>query len=74
MSNIDQPPRISASTGHKAKKLVPEKSDSKTRGKEKSSKTALSIAEIQDRLPNARVVYVSATGASSLENMAYMSR
>lgn len=53
---------------------MPEKSDSKTRGKEKSSKTALSIAEIQDRLPNARVVYVSATGASSLENMAYMSR
>jgi hypothetical protein len=36
----------------------------------KSTKTALCVKDLQDRLPNARVVYVSATGASSLENLA----
>ena len=30
--------------------------------------------EIQKRLPNARVLYVSATGATEAENLCYMTR
>lgn len=62
--------------GHKAKKLVPEKEEGagKPRGKPKSTKTALCVDDIQQRLPKARVCYVSATGASSLENLGYMTR
>jgi hypothetical protein len=36
--------------------------------------TALAVEELQQRLPRARVVYVSATGASSIENIGYMPR
>jgi len=59
-------------SGHKAKKLLPEKVENKGFGSAttKSSKTALSVSEIQKRLPKARVCYVSATGASTLENLA----
>jgi hypothetical protein len=32
------------------------------------------VAELQEKLPNARVVYCSATGASEPSNMAYMTR
>lgn len=62
--------------GHKAKKLVPEKEEGagKPPGKPKSTKTALCVDDIQQRLPKARVCYVSATGASSLENLGYMTR
>ena len=35
---------------------------------------ALAVNELQDQCPGARVVYCSATGASSLPNLAYMSR
>ena len=35
---------------------------------------AQACQDIQQRCPNARVVYCSATGASSLDNMAYMLR
>lgn len=57
-------------SGHKAKKLLPEKVENKGfGGTPKSSKTALSVSEIQKRLPKARVCYVSATGASTLENL-----
>lgn len=42
--------------------------------KPKSSKTALSVQDLQAKLPKARVCYVSATGASSLENLGYMTR
>lgn len=59
--------------GHKAKKLVPEK-EGKGFGKTKSTKTALCVDDLQQRLPKARVCYVSATGASSLENLGYMTR
>jgi len=34
----------------------------------------LAVREIQDKLPNARVVYCSATGVSDTSNMAYMGR
>jgi hypothetical protein len=61
--------------GHKAKRLVPEKEVSgKVVKVNKSTKTALCVDDIQQRLPKARVCYVSATGASSLENLGYMTR
>ncbi|RQM23948.1 hypothetical protein B5M09_004271, partial [Aphanomyces astaci] len=39
-----------------------------------SSKIALAVQKIQVMLPNARVVYCSATGVGGIEHMAYMSR
>ncbi len=52
---------------HKAKNLVPS-------GAGKPSKTGLTVLELQKKLPKARIVYCSATGASEPKNMAYMSR
>ncbi|XP_065892542.1 protein strawberry notch homolog 1-like isoform X2 [Dysidea avara] len=52
---------------HKAKNLYPS-------GATKPSKTGLTVLELQKKLPKARVVYCSATGASEPRNMAYMSR
>lgn len=39
-----------------------------------STATARTAVELQARLPNARVVYASATGASTALNLAYMTR
>jgi hypothetical protein len=52
---------------HKAKNLFPV-------GSGKPTKTALAVMELQQKLPKARVVYSSATGASEPRNMGYMSR
>ncbi|PKA64092.1 hypothetical protein AXF42_Ash005104 [Apostasia shenzhenica] len=52
---------------HKAKNLIPEAGGQPTR-------TGEAVLEIQDRLPEARVVYCSATGASEPRNMGYMVR
>ncbi|XP_035691561.1 protein strawberry notch homolog 1-like isoform X1 [Branchiostoma floridae] len=52
---------------HKAKNLCPV-------GSSKPTKTGLTVLELQNRLPKARIVYASATGASEPKNMAYMSR
>ncbi|XP_059487413.1 protein strawberry notch [Neocloeon triangulifer] len=52
---------------HRAKNLCPV-------GSSKPTKTGLTVLEIQKRLPKARVVYASATGASEPRNMAYMVR
>ena len=52
---------------HKAKNLVPS-------GAGKPSKTGLTVLKLQKKLPKARIVYCSATGASEPKNMAYMSR
>lgn len=52
---------------HKAKNLCPT-------GSSKPTKTGLTALELQNKLPNARVVYASATGASEPRNMAYMVR
>ncbi|MCO5559785.1 hypothetical protein L7F22_013389 [Adiantum nelumboides] len=52
---------------HKAKNLVPEAGGQATR-------TGEAVLEIQARLPEARVVYCSATGASEPRNMGYMAR
>eukprot|EP00878_Enallax_costatus_P032695 GHUV01035950.1.p1 GENE.GHUV01035950.1~~GHUV01035950.1.p1 ORF type:complete len:643 (+),score=180.98 GHUV01035950.1:954-2882(+) len=52
---------------HKAKNFTP--------GKEaQSTKVASAVIEIQALLPNARVLYCSATGVSEVANMAYMAR
>ncbi|XP_017244073.1 protein FORGETTER 1 [Daucus carota subsp. sativus] len=52
---------------HKAKNLVPEAGQRPTR-------TGETVLEIQALLPEARVVYCSATGASEPRNMGYMIR
>ncbi|GAU25303.1 hypothetical protein TSUD_274100 [Trifolium subterraneum] len=52
---------------HKAKNLVPEKNM-------KPTKTGKAVLDIQVQLPEARIVYCSATGASEPRNMAYMVR
>ncbi|XP_072100473.1 si:ch73-63e15.2 isoform X4 [Mobula birostris] len=52
---------------HKAKNVC-------LNGSTKSTKTGLAVLELQNRLPYARVVYASATGASEPKNMAYMCR
>ncbi|KAL9664096.1 hypothetical protein QQ045_019493 [Rhodiola kirilowii] len=52
---------------HKAKNLVPEAGSQPTR-------TGEAVLEIQARLPDARVIYCSATGASEPRNMGYMVR
>ena len=52
---------------HKAKNLCPV-------GSSKPTKTGQTVLELQKRLPMARVVYASATGASEPKNMAYMTR
>ncbi|CAH9053117.1 unnamed protein product [Cuscuta epithymum] len=52
---------------HKAKNLVPEAGAQPTR-------TGEAVLEIQARLPQARVIYCSATGASEPRNMGYMVR
>eukprot|EP00775_Hariotina_reticulata_P007699 gene7699-7898_t len=52
---------------HKAKNFTP--------GREaQSTKVATAVIELQSLLPNARVLYCSATGVSEVGNMAYMSR
>ena len=43
-------------------------------GADAGSKVASCVIELQRRLPNARVVYCSATGVSEVGNMAYMRR
>lgn len=52
---------------HRAKNLCP------TTGA-KPTKTGRMVLELQKALPNARVVYASATGATEPRNMAYMTR
>ncbi|XP_055332799.1 protein strawberry notch homolog 1-like [Paramacrobiotus metropolitanus] len=52
---------------HRAKNLCPAKDAKPTR-------TGINVAELQKRLPGARIVYASATGASEPRNMGYMVR
>lgn len=44
------------------------------RGSRKASLQGMAGLALQNRLPNARVLYVSATGATTAENLAYASR
>uniref|UniRef100_A0A8C4WVN5 Protein strawberry notch homolog 2 n=1 Tax=Eptatretus burgeri TaxID=7764 RepID=A0A8C4WVN5_EPTBU len=52
---------------HKAKNLRPN-------GSARPSKTGCAVLKLQEKLPRARVLYASATGASEPKNMAYMTR
>ncbi|KAK9133843.1 hypothetical protein Scep_013371 [Stephania cephalantha] len=52
---------------HKAKNLIPEAGSQPTR-------TGEAVLELQARLPKARVIYCSATGASEPRNLGYMVR
>ena len=45
-----------------------------SRGVKKASQRALAGVDLQARLPNARVVYASATGATEVANLAYAAR
>ncbi|EFX71802.1 hypothetical protein DAPPUDRAFT_326841 [Daphnia pulex] len=38
------------------------------------TKTGLAVLELQNKLPNARIVYVTATGASEPRHLGYMFR
>lgn len=53
---------------HKAKNLFP------SSGAGKPTKTGLAVLELQNKLPKARIVYASATGATEPKNMGYMTR
>jgi predicted RNA methylase len=48
--------------------------DEGSRGKKAASQQGLAGLELQNRLPSARIVYISATGASKVSNLAYASR
>ncbi|EMS67852.1 Protein strawberry notch-like protein 1 [Triticum urartu] len=52
---------------HKAKNLIPDAGSQPTR-------TGKAVLEIQEKLPEARVAYCSATGASEPRNLGYMVR
>jgi hypothetical protein len=43
-------------------------------GNTKPTKTGVTVQNLQEAFPKARVVYASATGASEPKNMAYMTR
>ncbi|MBN9319060.1 MAG: strawberry notch family protein [Caulobacterales bacterium] len=45
-----------------------------SRGPKKASQQGLAGLALQNRLPNARILYVSATGATTPENLAYAAR
>eukprot|EP00899_Mesostigma_viride_P020862 jgi/Mesvir1/28778/Mv09258-RA.2 len=64
----DPNPLIIFDECHKAKNLLGEGRNAK------STKTARAVVHLQKMLPNARVLYCSATGASSAPNLAYMTR
>ncbi|CAJ1401369.1 unnamed protein product [Effrenium voratum] len=53
---------------HKAKNLVPDKDD------KASTKTGLYVERLQQSCPNAPVLYVSATAATEVQHLGYMSR
>lgn len=58
---------LSAVQCHKAKNFVPEK-------EKESTKTSIAVREVQRLLPRAHVVYCSATGVTTVANMAFMDR
>ena len=45
-----------------------------SRGQSQPAAQALAVVELQKRLPNARVVYVSATGATQVSNLSFATR
>ncbi|KAK9863620.1 hypothetical protein WJX84_004264 [Apatococcus fuscideae] len=62
---------------HKAKNCMGKDRDTagaSKRGYQAESKTSRAVVEIQKRLPRARILYVSATGATEPENLCFMTR
>ncbi|GFR44081.1 hypothetical protein Agub_g5241, partial [Astrephomene gubernaculifera] len=61
---------------HKAKNCLPKEAETNDGRnlKQKESKTSRAVVELQRRCRNARVLYVSATGATESENLCYMER
>ncbi|MBA4358377.1 MAG: hypothetical protein C0405_11710, partial [Desulfovibrio sp.] len=55
-------------------KMVNSDDSEGSRGKKKAALQALAGVELQRRLPGARVVYVSATGATEPSNLSYLER
>jgi hypothetical protein len=62
---------IAFDEAHNAGNAVPMKGD---RGWSNPSAQALAVVNLQKRLPNARVVYVSATGATEVSNLSFATR
>lgn len=62
---------IAFDEAHNMGNLIPMKG---SRGKKKPSQKAIAGDKLQQVLPNARVAYVSATGATNIENLSYASR
>lgn len=62
---------IAYDEAHQMKNLTGEQGD---RGKSKGSQQAEAAVKFQSELPNARVVYVSATGATEVGNLSYAQR
>lgn len=56
---------------HKAGNAVPTRGK---RGQKPASKQALAVVALQEALPNARILYVSATGATEVSNLSYATR
>lgn len=56
---------------HKAKNAFVVKGK---RGKSTATQTGLAVIQMQGQMPGARIVYSSATGATDVRNMAYMTR
>lgn len=62
---------IAFDEAHNAGNAVAQKA---SRGQSQPSAQALAVVELQKRLPNARVVYVSATGATQVSNLSFATR
>ena len=62
---------IAFDEAHMMQNSMPQKGK---RGVKKAATRAIAGVELQKRLPNARIVYVSATGATEVANLAYADR
>lgn len=57
-----------------AHKMAKSRDEKGTRGTQKASKIGLAGVALQEALPNAKIVYSSATGATEVENLRYAER
>lgn len=65
---------IAFDEAHAMANAAGEKAKEGGRGEKKASQQGLAGLKLQDRVPDARVLYVSATGATVVGNLAYASR
>lgn len=64
-------PVIIFDEAHRAKNAVEQKG---SRGKSKASRSAQAVIALDQSIPNARIVYASATGATDVANLGYLGR